>query len=81
LFSNCHCNGRLLFAVNECAAVLNQRGVLQSTGARFDELISDTKDSFRLYASLEQFLKWPTKFGEQLVYQINPEMQKTMVDK
>ncbi|KAH3826890.1 acidic fibroblast growth factor intracellular-binding protein-like [Dreissena polymorpha] len=68
-------------SVDECAVALQNRGVLQSTGARFDELISDTKDSFRLYASLEQLLKWPTKFGEQLVYQIDPETQKILIDK
>ncbi|XP_052769077.1 acidic fibroblast growth factor intracellular-binding protein-like [Mya arenaria] len=66
---------------HECAVTLQQRGVLQSTGARFDELLSDTKDSFRLYASLEQLLKCPTKFGNQSVYQIDPETQKTLIDK
>jgi len=69
------------FSVNDCALTLQQRGVLQSTGARFDELVSDTKDSFRLYASLEQLLRWPPKFGEQSVYQIDPETQRTLIEK
>ncbi|KAL4238278.1 hypothetical protein ACF0H5_002990 [Mactra antiquata] len=68
-------------SVNECCSVLQQRGVLQSTGARYEELISDTKDSFRLFASLEQLLKWPTKFSEQHLYQIDPVTQQTLIEK
>lgn len=70
-----------MFSVTECCSVLQQRGVLQSTGARYEELVSDTKDSFRLFASLEQLLRWPTKFTEQHLYQIDSVTQKTLIEK
>ncbi|XP_060590467.1 acidic fibroblast growth factor intracellular-binding protein-like [Ruditapes philippinarum] len=67
-------------SLNECCVALQQRGVLQSTGARYEELVSDTKDSFRLFANIEQLLKWPTKFGEQHLYQIDPVTQRNLIE-
>lgn len=72
---------RIDISVNDCCVALQQRGVLQSTGARYEELVSDTKDSFRLFASLEQLLKWPTKFGEQHLYQIDPVTQRNLIER
>ena len=61
--------------------VLQRKGVLQSTGAGVEELLSDTKDNFRLFASLEQHLKCPSQFGEQNLLQIDPDTQKMLIEK
>lgn len=67
-------------SLSECCSILQQRGVLQSTGARYEELVSDTKDNFRLFLNLEELLKWPTKFGEQHLYQIDPDTQQKLIE-
>ena len=68
-------------SVNEAVIVLQRKGVLQSTGAGVDELVSDTKDNFRLFSSLEQHLKCPSQFGEQHLLQIDPDTQKMLIEK
>jgi len=67
--------------VQECCVIQQQQGVLQGTGAGFEELISDTKDHFRLFVALETLLKNPPRFGEQTLYQIDCETQKTLIEK
>lgn len=68
-------------SVNEAVIVLQRKGVLQSTGASVDELVSDTKDNFLLFASLEQHLKCPQQFGEQTLMQIDPDTQKMLIER
>lgn len=68
-------------SVNEAVAVLQRKGVLQSSGAGIDELVSDTKDNFRLFGSLEQHLKCPPQFGEQHLLQIDQDTQKMLIEK
>lgn len=68
-------------SVNEVAVTMQQRGVLLDTGATFEELLSDVKDNFRLFSSLQQLLKCPTRFGEQTIYQIDIDTQRSLIDK
>ncbi|KAL3874468.1 hypothetical protein ACJMK2_037477 [Sinanodonta woodiana] len=65
----------------EAAAVLQKQGILQSMGARQDDLLSDTQDNYRLFMGLEKLLKWPSKFANQQIYQIDADTQKMLIDK
>ena len=67
--------------MNEAVVVLQRKGVLQSTGASIDELISDTKDNFRSFDSLKPHLKCPQQFGEQNLLQIDPDTQKMLIER
>ena len=67
--------------MNEAVIVLQRKGVLQSTGASVDELVSDTKDNFRSFDSLEQHLKCPQQFGEQNLLQIDPDTQRMLIER
>lgn len=69
------------FSLSECCGRLQQQGVLQLTGARNEELVSDTKDNIRLFLSLEELLKCPTKFAEQHLYQIDPETRQKLIER
>jgi len=69
------------YSAQEAVAILKQRGILNETGATTDLIMSDTLDHFRTYQMLERLLQYPTKFAEQLTFQIDPQTQRHLIEK
>lgn len=65
----------------EAVIILQQRGVLLQTGASVALLMSDTLDHYRTFYMLERLLKNPTMLTEQWKFQIEPRMQRTLIEK
>ncbi|KAI0234810.1 Acidic fibroblast growth factor intracellular-binding protein [Lamellibrachia satsuma] len=63
----------------EAAQVQQKHGVLLEYGATYDMLLSDTLDHFRTIFMLERFLKNPPSMIDQLVFQIGPETQRSLI--
>ena len=58
-----------------------RRGTLQRYNATFDMLLSDTGDQFHAFMSLEQLLKSPVRMANQVEFQIQPEIQKLLIER
>lgn len=69
------------YSAPEAVAILKQRGILNEVGATTEMIMSDTLDHYRTYQMLERLLQYPTKFSEQLTFQIDPETQKYLIEK
>jgi len=66
---------------HEASMVLQKRGILQSMGIEFEDLVSDTQDNYRLFVNLEKLLKNPPMLANQQMYQLDPETQKVLIDR
>lgn len=66
---------------SESVAILNQRGLGQTTGASLELIASDVLDHYRTYSLLEKLLSNPNKLKEQLEFQIEPQTRKLLIEK
>lgn len=65
----------------EAVTALNQRGVIQQTGATLELVASDVLDHYRTYSLLERLLHNPPKLAEQLAFQIEPQTRRLLIEK
>lgn len=71
----------LLALAQEASAVLRQRWSQHDISASIDFIVSDVMDHYRTFQMLEKLLQYPTKFSEQMTYQIEPEEQRHLIEK
>ncbi|KAG0710296.1 Acidic fibroblast growth factor intracellular-binding protein [Chionoecetes opilio] len=62
-------------------SVLQQRGELEAWGGAQELLASDTADHYRAYGMLEKLLLTPPKLGEEWTFQLEPAVQRLVVEK
>ena len=69
-------------SVTEAVIVMRERGILtEYPGVTQDLLISDLNDHFRLFSMIENVLMTVGNFSEQLLYQMNPETQRLLIER
>lgn len=56
-------------------------GVMEECEASADVLLSDTMDQYRTFQMCERLLYSPAKLGNQLLFQIPPHLQATLVER
>ncbi|XP_063601845.1 acidic fibroblast growth factor intracellular-binding protein-like [Penaeus indicus] len=69
------------YSVVEAVSVLQQRGALETWGASHELLTSDTLDHYRTFGMLEKLLLTPTKLAEEWTFQLEPAVQKMVIEK
>ncbi|XP_069165542.1 acidic fibroblast growth factor intracellular-binding protein isoform X1 [Procambarus clarkii] len=69
------------YSVVETVSVLQQRGELETWGATLELLTSDTADHYRTFGMLEKLLLTPTKLAEEWTFQLEPAVQKMVIQK
>ncbi|KAG7166868.1 Acidic fibroblast growth factor intracellular-binding protein-like [Homarus americanus] len=69
------------YSVGETVSVLQQRGELETWGATLELLASDTADHYRTFGMLEKLLLTPTKLAEEWTFQLEPAIQKMVIEK
>ncbi|XP_021933150.1 acidic fibroblast growth factor intracellular-binding protein isoform X4 [Zootermopsis nevadensis] len=70
-----------LLIASEAVTALNQRGVIQQSGATLELVASDVLDHYRTYSLLERLLHNPPKLAEQLAFQIEPQTRRLLIEK
>ncbi|XP_064623700.1 acidic fibroblast growth factor intracellular-binding protein-like [Lineus longissimus] len=68
-------------SVQDAAAQLKKRGILQEYHVTHDVLISDVQDHYRTFSMLERWLHSPPKLIEQMMFQLDPDIRKMLIEK
>ena len=61
--------------------MLHQRGELECWGGAQELLVSDTADHYRTFGMLEKLLLTPTKLAEEWTFQLEPAIQRMVIEK
>lgn len=69
------------YSVNEAVSVLQHRGELGGWDQCLDLLTSDTCDHYRTFGMLEKLLLQPCKLAEEWTFQMDPSVQKMIIEK
>ncbi|CAD5114210.1 DgyrCDS3355 [Dimorphilus gyrociliatus] len=67
--------------VNEACTVQQKKGVVQKFDATSEMLRAEIHNHYRTFNMLERYLKSPQKLPEQLVFQLDSETQKLLVER
>lgn len=67
--------------VNDAVKVRMDGGVMAECEASADVLLSDTMDQYRTFQMCERLLYSPAKLGNQLLFQIPPHLQATLIER
>lgn len=68
-------------SVNDAVKVRMEGGVMEECEASADVLLSDTMDQYRTFQMCERLLYSPAKLGNQLLFQIPPHLQATLIER
>uniref|UniRef100_A0A8C7XRE1 Fibroblast growth factor (acidic) intracellular binding protein a n=1 Tax=Oryzias sinensis TaxID=183150 RepID=A0A8C7XRE1_9TELE len=69
------------YTVNDAVKVRMEGGVLDEFDAKVDVVLSDTMDQYRTFQMCERLLHSPTKLANQLLFQIPPHRQATLIER
>lgn len=67
--------------MNDAVKVRMDGGVMEECEASADVLLSDTMDQYRTFQMCERLLYSPAKLGNQLLFQIPPHLQATLIER
>lgn len=67
--------------MNDAVKVRMEGGVLDEFDAKADVVLSDTMDQYRTFQMCERLLHSPTKLANQLLFQIPPHRQATLIER